>query len=348
MTSRVLHITRDFPPRWAGGISTALWGIVDAQRASGTDVDVISFDAWRPRRASDYYPLPDDPHESAPRDAIGALRVWRVRDADSPDIIQRRILEGGYDEIEIHVAMLWPAAFEAAQQRSTRTLYMAHVLSSAMDTLRGLQTPSLSAQAEDLALQQADRIIVPSNYVQSTLAPDLQAKATVRRLRLVDADFPPIVPPRHRKWDIVYSARFSDLKSTLPALDVIAEVLSSNHSARACVIGGLPESLKTERKLLARWSEHQSHEVLSRIDFTGWLHRADALARYANSRVFLSTSQIETWGLAVAEALRCECRVVASDIGAHREQQQLHQALTLVPLSAPRELWADAIRSHLK
>lgn len=347
MTSRVLHITRDFPPRWAGGISTALRGIVDEQRALGTDVDVISFDAWRPKRANDYVQLPDCPQESTPRDAYGALRVWRVRDADSPDIIQRRIWEGGYDEIEVHVAMLWPAAFEAAQMRSTPIFYMAHVLSSAMDGLRGLQTPSLSAQAEDLALREADQIIVPSNYALSTLALEHQAKARVRRLRLVDDDLPALVPPQQREWDIVYSARFSDLKSTLPALDVIAEVLSSNHSAIACVIGGLPESLKTERKLLARWSEHQSQEVLSRIDFTGWLHRADALARYANSRVFLSTSQIETWGLAVAEALQCGCHVIASDIGAHREQQQGSQALRLVSLDANKGFWADAIRSGL-
>lgn len=340
-----LHVTRDFPPRWGGGISTALWGIVSQERAQGCSIDVVSFDAWRPRRALDYQRVADGPstHEPA-AGSQGALRVWRVRDNDDPEIVARLIRQNAYSLVEVHHPMLWRISQDAAAVVGTPAHYMAHVLSTAMDVMRGLQTPTQSSIAEQEAVSEAEVVIAPSRWAAQELA-ELRGTAPlqVRQVPLLDGDFAELGADAERPWTFAYLARFSDLKQSELAVGALFDALARLPEARAVIVGGLPENPKSERKLLERWRVGQPDDVLARVDFVGWKSRPETLEIMAQSRVFFTTSAVETWGLALAEARRCGCVLVASDLPPHREQEGDASTTRWLSPNAPRETWAHAL-----
>ena len=99
--TRALHITRDFPPRINGGISTAVGGLARALVSRGVACSVISFDAWRPS-------------------ATGASADPPVRDGDvlrvtSPSQLAAAAAfaaEVAPTLVHVHHAMLWDFAMK--------------------------------------------------------------------------------------------------------------------------------------------------------------------------------------------------------------------------------------------
>ena len=91
---RVLHVTRDFPPRRNGGLSTAVAGLVGA---TPCPTAVLSFDAWRPRGKS----------KPTLRDTEHVARLASPRDLPKA----RRFAETfAPTHVHVHHAMLFPFA----------------------------------------------------------------------------------------------------------------------------------------------------------------------------------------------------------------------------------------------
>lgn len=208
---RVLHVTRDFPPRVNGGISVAVGGLVRAQRAAGLEVLVASFDAWRPR----------GPRAAKLPPTSGVLRATGPDDLPA---LARAVEAFGPNVVHVHDALL----FEALPLSGVPRILTLHVSHSALSVARGLDcTKSEVAQAT--ALVAADAVIVPSRALagEGVVVP-------------FGVDLPDM---RSDGDDILYVGRLADIKGTAELLEAARRV-----DAPFFIAGGLPDSPRAERR----------------------------------------------------------------------------------------------------
>ncbi len=299
---KVLHLTRDLPPRVRGGISVAVGGLV-AAAAGAADQAVLSFDGWRPRAGG---PKTDAQRSQTPE----GVPVLRVSSPEHLEQASRFAEELSPSLVIVHHAMLFEAATELTVE-APRALFV-HVVQHALSAARGLETDTLSAAAQRSALTAADAIFVPSEAAAIALGSPCEV-------------LPLGIAPRDPGWgkrdpDLVLCVgRFDAAKGTADMLAAVSLVLARQPSARFVLAGGLPDSPKSERRWLRRWVEHATPAAQAAVEFPGWLP-VDEIARLQRrAAVIVAPSRIETFGLAVLEAQQAGAAVVASDIPAHRE-----------------------------
>lgn len=297
---RVLHATRDFPPRLVGGVSAAVGALVRATAARGVEHWVLSFDRWRPSSG--------EAAARTTRETTPSAEVLRLEDGLDRAAVDAFVAAARPDVIALHDGALAPLVARAAAPRAPR-LQIVHVLSHRQDALR-LAPPTASTALLDEAVRDADRVVV------ATAAARAEALArwpeVAPRLRL--AGLAATLPTRPRAADanrgpIVAALRFDWLKGA----DLLVAALPELARLRPVIVaGGLPESPKSER----RWARKLE---AAGATLAGWL-APDALADLlARAALFLAPSRLETCGLALLEARAALVPCVASDIESHRE-----------------------------
>ncbi|MEZ4340268.1 MAG: glycosyltransferase family 4 protein [Sandaracinaceae bacterium] len=208
---KVLHVTRDFPPRVNGGISVAVGGLVRAQRAAGLDVRVASFDGWRPRgpRAA---PLP------------WSEGVWRAAGPDDVPALAREAAAFAPEVVHVHDALL----FDALTIETAPRVLTVHVDQHAQRVLRSLDRPTKSELAQAAARAAADVVIVPSRALgEGEVIP-----------------FGVDLPATGAGGDaLLYVGRLADVKGTAELLEAARRV-----DAPFQIAGGLPDSPRAERR----------------------------------------------------------------------------------------------------
>lgn len=313
---RVLHLTRDFPPRSAGGISTAVGGLVRASLAAGLHCAVISFDGWRPRaRAGAGAPGAAPAREGE----IDVLRASAPADVDAARAFAQAYAP---DVLHVHHDMLWPLAADLRAQQ---------------DRLRGLAQGTLSSAAQARALAEADAVIAPSRAVAAFLAGTAAAaRLSVVPLGMDDTGAARAAAAAQRSGELVlYAGRFADINGTAELFAAIPRIAGRVPGARFAVAGGLPENRKAEARWLRRWREQAPADVQARVTFPGWLPGDALSALYAQAAVLLAPSWFETFGLVVLEAMLHGVPVAATSAGALTERVA-HERTGL--LSAPRDV----------
>ena len=324
---RVLHLTRDFPPRSAGGISTAVGGMVRASLAAGLGCAVLSFDGWRPRARAGASAAPVTPARA------GGVDVLR---ASAPAYLHAaRAFAQAYapDVLHVHHDMLWPLAAELRAALAARAVLTVHVLQAEQDRLRGLAHGTLSSAAQARALAEADAVIAPSRAVATRLA---SAVPDTRRALVplgVDMAVDAVAAPSGRL--VLYAGRFADINGTAELFEAIPRIAARVPEARFVVAGGLPENRKAEARWHRRWRAQAPAEVQARVTFPGWLPAGALSALYARAALLLAPSWFETFGLVVLEAMLHGVPVAATSAGALTERiAHRHTGL----LSAPRDV----------
>lgn len=214
---RVLHVTRDLAPRVNGGISRAVGGLVEAQRAAGLEVLVVSFDGWRPRGPSRAAPMPVAPG------------VARVRGPDELPDAQAAAEAFGPDVVHVHHAML----FDALSIPAPRVLTL-HVDQHQQRILRALSEPTQSELRQRAALEQADAVIVPSRALARPGA-EVIGFGVDRPAAIADGD------------ELLFVGRLADVKGVGELFEAAARI-----DAPFVVAGGLPDNAKAERRWRAR------------------------------------------------------------------------------------------------
>ena len=309
--TRVLHLTRDFPPRGNGGLSSAVGGIARGSRSAGLDVAVLSFDAWRPsgKARAEALPVVDD--------------VLRLRGPDDLEAAQRFADRFAPDLVHVHHGML----FDAIETSAPR-VFSVHVAQAVQRRLRGLERPTKSETAQRAAIDAADLVIVPSESARR----DVLADHPVADPRVVPLCVE-IPEATASGGDVTHAGRFADIKGTAEVLEV------ARRTGREIVLaGGLPDNAKAERC----WRERAP----TNVRFTGWLDRAALRERYLATAVLLAPSWHETFGLAVAEAMSFGVPVIASHAGALPERVTHEESGLLVPPRDPDAL-VDALERLL-
>jgi glycogen synthase len=296
---RVLQVTRDFPPRSNGGLSTAVGGLVRAASDSGVRQAVISFDGYRPTRNRS---LAAPIVEQQLCDDGPGVEVLRIVDASQLQAAQSFATAFGAEAVHVHHGMLWPFA-RAIDAR--RHIYSAHVMQGLARRLRGLSEPTASERLQLEALAQADVATVPS----AACLAELPGTSTLP-LAVHDDAFARSAAARARpRRRALFVGRLSDIKGAQELLEVAPRLADAG--VELLVAGGLPDSAKAERRWRRRFAEHAPHAEL-----LGWCDRATLAELYATSRCLVAPSWFETFGLATVEAMLHGLPVVASDAGA--------------------------------
>lgn len=217
---RVLHLTRDFPPGSAGGISTAVGWLVDQLDGEGVEQAIASFDGWRPRKQ-----------------ALRVERAGRVLHVQGRawDAVRGFAEEFGPDVTAVHDPMLW------CEVPGERVLVL-HVDHERLGQVRGLERPTQALQAQLRVLAEGGRVIAPSEAVAARLR-----GRGVHGVRVAGLGLDPGSPRAGGGDRVVYLGRFDEAKGTgilLRAMEGIGAPI---------LAGGLPHNPRAEARWRDRW-----------------------------------------------------------------------------------------------
>lgn len=312
---KVLHLTRDFPPRHYGGISTAVGGLARAQSRAGLTVAVLSFDGWRPRAAPDGREAPSV--ENA--DGIAVLRLSSANQFTAARAFaqaQRPAL------LHVHHGMLWEFATSLCNGRALPTVKTVHVVQRRMNELRGACEHTLSLAAQEAALAAADRVIAPSHAAAETLRalyPTLAPRLRVVGHGIDDTLAACAAAARHAEraapGPLLTVGRFADTKGTPELFEAMRRVLVAVPDATLTVAGGVPANRRAEARWLRRWQTDTSDALRARVRFTGWLDSTALAARYSDAAALVLASRYETFGLVALEAMLHGLPIAATAAG---------------------------------
>ncbi|QXJ24211.1 glycosyltransferase [Actinomadura graeca] len=260
--------------------------------------------------------------------------VLRVLGRLRPDVIEVS------DKATLTVAARW------ARRRGVRTVLFSH---ERLDAILGPRTPGwvpLEAVADRWNRRLAasfDAIVVTSAFAAAEFA-RIGAPSLHRVPLGVDlATFRPLAIP-HAAGDgtgepvrLVHLGRLSAEKRPDLAIGAVAELARRGVRARLDVVGDGPCGPR-----LRAWAERDRLPVRFHGHVGG---RAAVAALLARADVALATCPIESFGLAVLEALACGTPVVAADRGAARELLVPGAGAGAAPCAAA---FADGVREVLR
>jgi len=308
---RVLHLTRDLPPRTVGGLSTAVGGLVQVLTDEGHTCAVLSFDAWRPRkRPGGAAEAPDPgPH-------VSGAPTLRLSSSEELDRATDFAIRHAPDLLHVHHGMLWPYAAELVAALGVPAAFTVHVHQASLSRLRKLTETTLSLEGQERALREADVVLAPSEACAAALRadhPELEVRTTP--LGLFDtASARSAAASRGSATGgpLLYVGRFADVKGTSELFTLARQLLASTPSLEVLVVGGVPGNPRSERRWRRRWAEDTPPELVDRLQFAGWCEAEALSAHYASARALVVPSWTETFGLTVLEGMLHGVPVVAS------------------------------------
>jgi len=310
---RVLHLTRDFPPRHRGGISTAVAGLAHAQVRAGYDVAVLSFDDWRPRAGATSAAAPG----AEMQDGIAVLRLTSAAQLEAARVSAHRHRP---TLLHVHHGMLWEFAAALRAELGVPAVKSVHVVQRLVNELRGTHERTLSLAGQQAALDAADRVIVPSRAAAAALS----SPALAPRLRVVGHgidDSPAaraaaahhVATPGH--GPLLAVGRFDDVKGTPELFGAVQTVLARLPDATCVIAGGVPANQRAEARWLRQWRAQAPAPLQARVHHVGWLDAAALSACYRDAAALIVPSRHETFGLVALEAMLHGVPVAATDAG---------------------------------
>lgn len=114
--------------------------------------------------------------------------------------------------------------------------------------------------------------------------------------------------PEKRPVDLLGCGAFIPLKNWSLWLQVVAEVAKQRPGLRAELIGNGVDKPALEKQIRLLGLEQQ-------LSLSGHLPRHQVLERMQNSKILLHTSNFESYGFVLAEAVMCGCRVISTPVG---------------------------------
>ena len=217
----VLHVTRDFPPRHHGGISSAVDRLARAQSHAGLGVAVVSFDAWRPCAAP-------RGRTAATRDASDGIAVLRLTSTQQLAAALAFASEQHPALLHVHDGMLWSFSATLRGELAVPAVQSVHVVQRYMNELRGTRERTLSLAGEEAALAAAERVIAPSRSAADVLLashPSLAPRLRVVGHGIDDSPAARAAAARHAAdaghGPLLAAGRFGDIKGTPELFDVI-------------------------------------------------------------------------------------------------------------------------------
>ncbi|MEQ9319423.1 MAG: glycosyltransferase family 4 protein, partial [Polyangiaceae bacterium] len=231
---KVLHVTRDFPPRVNGGLSTAVGGLTRALQTTHVEQAIVSFDGYRPSSR------PGDAADVTPQIHHG-IPIARVSSPSQLPAARAFARDERPDVVQVHQGMLWDFATEVAQ--GAPRVFSVHLIQRLLRELRGLDEPTRSERDQARAFADAEAVTLPSEACRPHLPPSARTRAILAPLGIHDhpAARAAVGQPRPPAT-FLYVGRFGDVKGTQQLLEAIGEVHRHHPDVRFVIAGGLPDN----------------------------------------------------------------------------------------------------------
>lgn len=337
----VLHVTRDFPPRHHGGISSAVGRLAGAQSRAGLGVAVVSFDGWRPCAGT-------AGTASTAQDTADGIAVLRLTSTQQLAAARAFASEQHPTLLHVHDGMLWSSSATLRTELGIPAVQSVHVVQRYMNELRRTRERTLSLAGEEAALAAADRVIAPSRSAADVLLvshPGLAPRLRVVGHGIDDSPAARAAAAHHAadaaQGPLLAVGRFGDIKGTPELFDVMRAVLTRLSGAAITVAGGVPANRRAESRWRRRWQTRTPERLQSRARFTGWLDGGALAAQYHGAAALVVASRYETFGLVALEAMLHGLPIASTAAGGLAELIE-HGETGL--LSAPED--AAALAEH--
>jgi glycosyltransferase involved in cell wall biosynthesis len=132
-----------------------------------------------------------------------------------------------------------------------------------------------------------------------------------------------IAEPKMKVYDAVYFGRFSRTKGVYDLLDAWANVIKAVPNAKLLIFG--PGTEEDRRRIL----EHANKLSLNKhLTLRGFLPEEDKYELVKKSKIYINPSYVDTWGIAIAEAIACKIPVIAYDLPTYKTAYE--NAITMV------------------
>ncbi len=344
---KVVHLTRDLPPRCNGGISTAVAGLVAASARAGVDVAVVSFDGWRPKARE------SSGQQSAAVQLEDGVQVLRVDSPADLEIAARFVRQANPDVLHVHHGMLWSFARRCRQQARVAAVLSVHVLQQEMNRIRGVSEMTMSLSGQLQALKEADRVIAPSEAVHcALLEQDPGLRPRLERIPLGIDDTARARQAAEAIADraatsVCYVGRFDFIKGSDLLVQIFAHVLDRVAGSRFEIAGGVPDNGKAERRWVRRWRRDAPASLQQRTSLLGWRSADEVAELYGRSAVLVVPSRYETFGQVVLEGMVHGCAVTASACGGISELVE-HDETGLLSTAGDAVALADDVVALLR
>ncbi len=218
-----------------------------------------------------------------------------------------------------HHALRWPEALALARRLGVPAIKTLHILQARQSRMRGLPptSPTRSESLQLKAICEADHLTIATHAAKAMLLEDHPDLDPARVVVVPLGPTLPILPrpPVHAPSPVVAVTRFDQLKGTDLLIDVVTEALAST-DLRFVIAGGLPDNPRAE----ARW--RAAFPTDPRVTFARLARTGLELAtrsQLRRARAFVTTSRLETCGIALMEAVAAGVPAVATDLAVHRE-----------------------------
>ncbi len=331
MPTRILHITRDFPPNINGGLSIAVGGLVEAQARAGIECVVVSFDDYRAKGGS----VKREPERSSTPSGITIIHVSGKAAIPRAQELAENFIA---DVIHVHHESLWDFATVVANFNRSPTVFTAHVLQSEQNRLRDVKSTQ-SSTAQQKALAECTILHAPSQAVADRLVDSTLALGTrLRVCRLGRDDWPGAAPASEQErfeddTMLLYVGRFADINGFAEFLEALPPLLANDPSMRVTIAGGMPDNPRAEKRWQKRW-EKLGGSNANRVQWAGWLRSDELSDLYARATVLVVPSWFETFGQVLLEGMLHGAPLVTTGAGALGELVDEQTAVLIEAQSA--------------
>jgi glycosyltransferase involved in cell wall biosynthesis len=258
-------------------------------------------------------------------------------DAFEPDIIHSH-----------HPFLMGDAALRTARRRNLPLIFTHHTLYEQYTHYVPLDSPALKKFVVDLSTRYAnfcDRIVAPSRSIARMIR-QRGVKHPIKEIPTgVDTDFfargrggrfrKAHGIPEHA-WVVGHLGRLAPEKNLAYLAQAAAEFIARHARSRFLVVGDGPSRQEISRILAGK-------NLAQQLILAGSLSGQDLSDAYSAMDIFAFSSQSETQGMVLLEAMAAGKPVVALDASGVREVVSDGQNGRLLPGDAPREAFAEAI-----
>lgn len=296
---KVLMFGWEFPPFISGGLGTACYGLTKGlKQIGGTDISFVLPQQFRgPQPAFvQLMPLPDT---GQPRPAVaGAYDSGLMQDVIAYASRTGKLMAEHHDYDIIH-AHDWLTALAGiqAKQRSGRPLVL-HVHSTEFDRAGKAGNPDIEA-IEQLAVEQADRVIAVSNYTRDVLREHYRAdpaKIITIHNGTEQRAAPPPRGPRSQPPAITFLGRITRQKGPAYFIEA-ARLARQQRPDLQFIMAGDGDLLPHMKELASR------HGLADCMRFPGFLQRDEVQYVLEHSDAYVMPSVSEPFGLSALEAI---------------------------------------------
>lgn len=340
---RLLIATGIFPPA-IGGPATFVTTIVPHLQRAGWQINVLTYGSNQTVRPESYavHVVPNN-SPAGVRHVVYAWRAWRLLRRVDGVFLQDPVSAGVPTTVAnlfVRRRMVLKVVGDHAWEQGQARFHVQDRLDDFQGRQYSMVVESLR-KAEHWVARRAERVVVPSTYLQKIVGmwgvPEARVMVVYNAVRIPAA--PAYAAPlSERPMHMVTSGRLVPWKGMRELIAALPIIRAACPETRLTIIGDGPERAALE----AGVAQLGLSEV---VTFTGQLSHAETAERVAAARVFVLNSSYEGFSHQLVEAMALGAPVVCTDAGGNTEVARHEMNALMVPVGDQSALVEAILRA---